>query len=279
MHEVAGVLPGDGGAVRSPLRVVLRRGVETRVDRHGPVEAPHRLAQAQIQQILECPVEHADLVRQGNGSVPLLESHADVEVERPVGRSGDHARLGPEVPVPLVHDHEVALRLASDEIERLAGQRRGVSEGLVDPVPSIGALRERKMRGIIARQRFHDELQAIPLRAHHVRQRLVAQRLGVEDHRPLAAFGDIVFVHVEGEFHHRALRSRHVRLDVDRIHVLVLHEGQREPPDGLGGVAEREVVPECFVWLEYGAHGRSSRFKAATGRAPGSCSVPATRTA
>ena len=99
------------------------------MDGHGPIEPPHRLPQAQIQQVFERPIEHAEFVRQRHRSVPFLEGHADVEVQRPVGLGGHHAGFDPQVAIALVHHHEVTLRLAGDVIERLARQACRIAEG------------------------------------------------------------------------------------------------------------------------------------------------------
>jgi hypothetical protein len=61
--------------------------------------------------------------------VPFLEGHPHVEIQRPVGLSGHHAGLGPQVSLALIHHDEVALRLARDVVERLARQGRGIAEG------------------------------------------------------------------------------------------------------------------------------------------------------
>ena len=77
------------------------------------------------------------------------------------------------------------------------------------------------MLRVVARKRVHDEFDTVPLGAQHVRQRLEAQRLASQHQFALAAFRDVVFIDVKGEFRHRALRSRHVRFDIHRIHVFV----------------------------------------------------------
>ncbi len=72
------------------------------------------------------------------------------------------------------------------------------------------------------------KFQAIPLRAHHVGQRLVPQRLRGEHDGALAALRDVVFVDVEGEFDDRAQGPGQMRLDVHRIHVVVFGKRQQE---------------------------------------------------
>ena len=104
------------------------------------------------------------------------------------------------------------------------------------------------MLRVIARERRHDEFEHVPLRRHHVRQRLASQRIGVEHHRAVAHFGDVVLVDIEREFEDRALRARRMRLDVHRIPVLVFDERKRKPPDVFGTVREREVVAEGLVF-------------------------------
>ena len=262
MREIAGVLRRHLGPIRSPVRIVLRRGVESRMDGHGPIQAPHGSTQAQIQEVLECAVEHVHLVRERHRTVPLLEGHADVEIERPVGLCRDHAGLGPQVAVALIHDDPVSGRLARDEFERRLRQAVGVAEAEspvdlqrpVDPVPLVALPREREVLRVIPCEGFHDQFQAVPLGAHHVRQRLEAQRFGREHERAFAALGDVMLIDVDREFGHGAGRPGQMRLEVHRVHVVILGKRQRKPADRGGTVAEREVAAKGLVGLELSAH-------------------------
>src|SRR6267378_7730519 len=134
-------------------------------------------------------------------------------------------------------------------------------------MPAVSLPGEREVRGVVPGEGFHDQFQAVPLRAHHVRQCLVSKRFRGEHDRPLAAFGDIVLVDVESELSDRAGRAREMRLDVHRIHVAVLGKRQRKPANRPRTVAVAEVVAEGLVQFEYGAHGGSSvSYKSSTRR-------------
>ena len=105
-----------------------------------------------FEQELQRAVEDADLVGQRHRPVPLMEVHADVEVERPVGLGGHHAGIAPQLAVALVDDDEIALGLAGDVFERLHRQGGGIAEGEglvdaqrpVDPAPLVAVLVQRE---------------------------------------------------------------------------------------------------------------------------------------
>jgi hypothetical protein len=56
-----------------------------------------------------------------------------------------------------------------------------------------------------------------------------------------------MLVHVNEVFKDRAGPSLHMRLHVDRIHVLVAIEGEWKAPDVFPAVAIGEIVPERFL--------------------------------
>ena len=200
-------------------------------------------------------------MRQRHRRVPLEEIHADVEIERPVGLGGDDAGIHPQIAVALVEDAEVALALAGDVFHRPVRQRRQVAEDEmivdaerpVDPVPLVAVAGQRKMLGIAFRLLGHQQFEQVPAGQRHVRQRLAAQRVFRQHQRAVAHLRDIVLVDVDQVFQHAALRPRHMRLDVDRIHVAVFVEREGKAPDVLRRVFEGEVVAERLV-AENDAH-------------------------
>jgi hypothetical protein len=259
-------LSGVTLAVGAPFGEALGRGVEARVDGHGPVEAAHRLAQAQHQQVFEGALEDAGLVGQGHRAVPLHEAHAHVELQGPVGLGGDHAGVHVEVVVALVADGEVALGLAGDVLEGLAGQRSGVAEdealldaqGPVGPGPAaaevVTFLGQGEVLRVVGRQVFHQQLEGVPLGQHHVGQHLAAAGVALQGDGPVAAFGDVVLIHIEGPQIHVARAAAHMGLDVDAVHVLVFREGEGKAQDGGVAVAVAVVAAEGFFGLEGDAH-------------------------
>ena len=195
-----------------------------------------------------------------------MEVHADVEVERPVGLGRHHAGVAPQLIVTLVDDDEIALGLAGDEFQGLHRQRRGVTEGeglvdphrAVDPAPLVAVLLQREVLGVAFGLGFHEEFERIPLGGHHVRQRLVAQRIFLQHQRAVAHLGHVMLVDVDGVVIGVARRAgRNMGLHVHRIHVLVFVEREGEAADRLRRVLEGVVVAEGFV-LEIDVHRQNS---------------------
>ena len=195
-----------------------------------------------------------------------MEVHADVEVERPVGLGRHHAGIAPQLVVALVDDDEIALGLAGDVFQGLHRQRGGITEGEglvdakgpVDPVPLVAVLFEREEIGIARRLVLHQQFQRVPLGGHHVRQRLVTQRIFLQHQRAVAHLGHVMLVDVDGVVIGVARRAgRNMGLHVHRIHVLVFVEREGEAADRLRRVLEGVVVAEGFV-LEIDVHRQNS---------------------
>ncbi len=128
------ILRGDGQAIFAPFMIIFRACIKTRIDGHGPVESPSRFSVLDIEEKFEGSFEDAQLVSQGNGSVPLEEVHADIEVERPVCLCGDYSCIHPEISVTLVENGEIALSLTGNILHGAVGQSGGIpeDEGVVD---------------------------------------------------------------------------------------------------------------------------------------------------
>ncbi len=269
MYLVAGVFRGDGIAVGPPLGVIFRRGIQPRVDGHGPVQATYRAAQLQVHHEFQRTVHHAHFRRARHRRMPLMPGHADIERQRPVRLAGDAAGIGEERAFALVQQHEVALDLAPNIFERVHFHRGSVAEGegvldaqrQVVPGPAIAVLRQLELVRVVTRQRFHDQLQHVPLRIHHVRQRGVAARILGQRDRLVMAFGDVVLVDIQRKLEHRTGLRADMRLDVDRVHVLVFREREGEATDRLRRVAIGVVVAES-LFLECQAHDDSFRCSA-----------------
>ncbi len=72
-----------------------------------------------------------------------------------------------------------------------------------------------------------------------MRQRLAPERVFLQNDGAVAHIRKIVLVDIDRKFVHRSLGARHMRLDVDRVHVLVFVERERKAPDGFRRIEER----------------------------------------
>ena len=63
VHQARDVLRRHQTALMAPLVEGLRGDVQARVDDHGPAQATHRLADLDVEQVLQRTVDHAELVR------------------------------------------------------------------------------------------------------------------------------------------------------------------------------------------------------------------------
>ena len=129
------------------------------------------------------------------------------------------------------------------------------AQGLVDPVPLRAIAMQFKQVRVITGLVAHDQLQQIPTSQGHVRQRLAAQRVFLQDQRPVAHFSDVMLVHVKGVFEHRTRAARRMRLHIDRIHVVVAVKRKGKARDGGGRVLEGEIVAKRLILEEIAKFG------------------------
>lgn len=123
-----------------------------------------------VQQVFQRPLEHAQLMRHRHRRMPLGEIHAGVELDRPVRRAGDHPGIHPEVAVALVEQREIALHLAGDVLQRLAGQRVRIAKDealaqvqrMVAPSPVVAVALELEPLRVVGGQVGHQHLKGVP---------------------------------------------------------------------------------------------------------------------
>ena len=121
MEFVGNVLARHRGAVRTPDGVILGAGVQTRVDRHRPVQSADRMAIPQPQQILQRAIKHTKLMPERNRSMPFMEGHAQIKLEGPIRLRGDHPAIDEKIVLALILQREITLRLSRDIFERRHG--------------------------------------------------------------------------------------------------------------------------------------------------------------